>query len=43
MDCFATVIKEALRDMYPNIPIFPTVQKELFEEGEVSYDKKIDK
>ena len=42
LDCLATVIKEALRDMYPNIPIFPTVQKELFEEREVSSEKKID-
>ena len=23
LDCLVTVIKEALRDMYPNIPIFP--------------------
>ena len=42
LDCLVTVIKEALRDMYPNIPIFPTVQKELFEECEVSSEQKID-
>ena len=40
LDCLATVIKEAL-SQYSNIPIFPAVQKQLFEEGEVSFEKKM--
>ena len=35
LDCLATVIKEALRDMYPNVTIFPAVEKQ---QGEVSFE-----
>ena len=38
LDCLATVIKEALRDMYPNVPIFPAVEKPLFQQNEVSFE-----
>ena len=27
LDCLPNVIKEALRDIYPNVPIFPTPQQ----------------
>ena len=40
LDCLPNVIKEALRDIYPNVPIFPTPQKQMVGDKSIPKEKR---
>ena len=43
LDCLPNIVKEALRDVYPNIPIFPVIGQGVFHRNESPSETKVRK
>ena len=43
LDCLPNIVKEALRDVYPNIPIFPVIGQGIFHRKESAIETKVQK